>query len=74
MANATLLDFLFHRFVMKRKHFTYSYFAWGLHGDVDLKWSGGLLVFWSFIDAIVVRLKSACAIFPMGIDSAESGH
>jgi hypothetical protein len=25
-------------------HFTYSKFAWGLHGGVDVKWSGGLIV------------------------------
>jgi hypothetical protein len=25
--------------------FTYSYFAWGLHGDVDVRWSGVLLDF-----------------------------
>ncbi len=42
VANATLFDFLFHRFVMRRVHFTYSSFAWRLHGDVDVRWSGGL--------------------------------
>jgi hypothetical protein len=42
--NDTLFDFLFHRFVMRRVHFTYSRFAWGLHGDVGLRWSVGLLV------------------------------
>ncbi len=42
VANATLFDFLFHRFVMIRVHFAYSIFAWRLHGDVDLRWSGGL--------------------------------
>ncbi len=44
MANATLFDFLFHRFVMRRVHFTYSKFAWRLHGDVDVRWSGSLFV------------------------------
>jgi hypothetical protein len=24
--------------------FVYSNFAWGLHGGVDMKWSGGVLV------------------------------
>ena len=24
--------------------FVYSNFAWGLHGGVDVRWSGGLLV------------------------------
>jgi hypothetical protein len=43
VANATLFDFLFHRFEMRRVHFRYSNFAWRLHGDVDVKWSGGLL-------------------------------
>jgi len=45
VANATtLFDFLFHRFVMRREHFTYSYFAWGLHGDVHVRWFGNLLL------------------------------
>ncbi len=44
MANATLIDFLFHRLVLRRVHFTYSNLAWGLHGGVDVKGSGGLLV------------------------------
>jgi hypothetical protein len=34
---------LFHRFVMGRVLFTYSNFARGLHGDVDVRWSGSLL-------------------------------
>jgi hypothetical protein len=42
VANATLFDFLFHRFVMIRVHFAYSSFAWRLHSDVDVRWSGGL--------------------------------
>ncbi len=42
VAYATLFDFLFHRFVMIRVHFAYSIFAWRLHGDVDVRWSGGL--------------------------------
>jgi hypothetical protein len=44
VATATLFDFLFHRFVMRRIYFTYINFALGLHGDVDVGWSGGLLV------------------------------
>jgi hypothetical protein len=42
VANATLFDFLFHRFVMRRVHFTYSSFVLRLHGDVDVRWSEGL--------------------------------
>ncbi len=33
-----------------------QYFAWGLLGGVDVKWSGGLLVL-ICIDVIVVRVK-----------------
>ncbi len=44
VANATLFYLLFHRLVLSRVHFTYSKFAWGLHGCVDVKWSGGFLV------------------------------
>ncbi len=40
-----------------------------------MKWSGGLLVFWSCIDVIVVRLKVSRGIepfSPMGIDAADT--
>jgi hypothetical protein len=40
-------------------------FAWGLHGGVDVKSSGGLL-FWSCIDVIVVKSAEECAILPNG--------
>ncbi len=30
--------------VLRRVHFTYSNFAWGLHGDVDVRYFGSLLV------------------------------
>ncbi len=39
-----LFHLLFHSLVLRRVHFTYGNFAWGLHGGVDVKWSGGLLV------------------------------
>jgi hypothetical protein len=38
VANATPFDFLFHRLVLRREHFTYSNLAWGLRGGVDVKW------------------------------------
>ncbi len=45
MASATLFIFiLFYRFVLIRVHFTYSNFACGFDGGVDVKWSGGLIV------------------------------
>jgi hypothetical protein len=44
MANASLFDLLFHRLVLRRVHFIYSNFAWGLHGGVDVKWSGWRLI------------------------------
>ncbi len=44
VANATLLIFiLFNRLVIRRVNFTYSNFAWGLYGGVDVKWSGAAL-------------------------------
>jgi hypothetical protein len=45
VANATLIIFiLFYRLVLIRVHFTYSNFACGFNGGVDVKWSGGLIV------------------------------
>ncbi len=41
VANAALFYLLFHILVLRRV--TYGNFAWGLHGGVDVKWSGGLL-------------------------------
>ncbi len=43
MANVTLFDFLFHRIVLRQVHLDTVIFAWRLHGDVDVRWSGGLL-------------------------------
>ncbi len=43
-ATLFIIIFLFHRLVLGRVHFTYSNFAWGLHGGVGVKWSGGVLV------------------------------
>ncbi len=37
VANATLFYLLFPRKVLRRVHFTFSNFAWGLHGDVDVQ-------------------------------------
>jgi len=44
VAHATLFDLFFHRLILTRVHFTYSNFAWGLHGGVDGKWCRGLFV------------------------------
>ncbi len=44
VANAALFDSLFHRFVMRRVQFSHSNFSLWLHGDVDVRWSRGLLV------------------------------
>ncbi len=77
VANATLFYFLFHRLVLRWVHFTYSNFAWGLHGGVGVKCSGGLLVFWTWIDVIVVRVKVSRGfepLSPMGIDSADTSQ
>jgi hypothetical protein len=76
VANATLFDFLFHRFVIRRVHLIFSNFAWRLHGGVGVRWSGGLLV-WSCIDMIVVRVKVSRGIVPfspMGVDSADTNQ
>jgi hypothetical protein len=54
----------------------YSNFAWGLHGGVDIRWSGGLLV-WSCIEVIVVRAKVSRGMepfSPMRISSADTSH
>ncbi len=50
-----------------------QYFAWGLLGGVDVKWSGGLLVL-ICIDVIVVRIKvsSGCVLLPNG--DRQCGH
>jgi len=37
VANVTVFGFLFHRLVLRLVNFTYSNFAWGLHGGVDVK-------------------------------------
>ncbi len=41
MANATLLKFIISQIGIETS--IHSNFAWGLHGGVDVKWSGGLL-------------------------------
>jgi hypothetical protein len=46
----------FHRLILTRVHFTYSNFAWGLHGGVDVCGVEACL-FWICIDVIVVRVK-----------------
>ena len=38
------LIYYFHRLILTRVHFTYSNFAWGLHGGVDVMWCGSLFV------------------------------
>ncbi len=49
--------YYFHRLILTRVHFTYSNFALGLHGGVDVMWCGGSFVFWICIDVTVVRVK-----------------
>ncbi len=71
VATATLFYFLFYRFAMRRIHFTYRNFAWGLHGGLKA------CLFWSCIDVIVVRVKVSRGIVPfspMGIDSADTNQ
>ena len=34
----------FNRLILTQVHFTYSNFAWGLLGGVDVMWCGGLFV------------------------------
>ncbi len=74
VANATILDILFHRLVpvLRRVHFTYRVILlWGSHGGVDVKC---VLFVWSCIDVIVVRVKVSRGIIPfalMWIDSAD---
>jgi hypothetical protein len=52
---------------------------WGLHGGVDGKWSGGLLVkdLQFCIDVIVLRVKVSRGVVPfspMGIDRANTSQ
>ncbi len=52
------------------------YIPYGLHGGVDVKRCGGLLV-WSCIEVIVVRVKVSRGMepfSPMGIDSADTSQ
>jgi hypothetical protein len=44
VAYATLYDLLFSQADTTRVHYTYSNFAWGMHGGVDVMWCGGLFV------------------------------
>jgi hypothetical protein len=44
---------------MRRVHFTYSSFAWRLHGDVDVRWSEGLFVLELHWRDLWLGLKSA---------------
>jgi hypothetical protein len=45
VAYATLFDLLFSQAdIDTSTFFTYSNFAWGLHGGVDVMWCGGLFV------------------------------
>ncbi len=39
--HSSLFSIIFDRLVLRRVHFTYSNFAWRLHGGVDVKWSVG---------------------------------
>ncbi len=79
MANATLFDFYFTDLYLPIETSTviYSNFAWGLHGGVDVKWSGGACLFRSCIDVIVVRVKARRGnepFSPMEIDSADTSQ
>ncbi len=75
VTNATfLLIFVLQRLVLRRVHFTFSNFAWGLHGGVDVKCLEACL-FWSCIDVIVVRIKVSRGtepFSPMKTDIADS--
>ncbi len=54
--------------------FYIQYFAWGLLGGVDVKWSGGLLVL-ICIDVIVVRVKVSRGFVPLpNGDRQQCGH
>ncbi len=44
VANATLFYFFISQIGIETSTFIYSNFAWELHGGVDVKWSGCLLV------------------------------
>jgi hypothetical protein len=54
--------------------FFIQYFAWGLLGGVDVKWSRGLLVLICIDVIVVIGLKSAGDLChsTMGIDSADT--
>ncbi len=74
VANATLfILFLVHRLVRRRVHFYIQYFAWGLLGGVDEKWSGGLLDL-ICIDVIVVRVKVSRGFVPLPNGDRQCGH
>jgi hypothetical protein len=50
-----------------------QYFAWGLLGGVDVKWSGGLLVL-ICIDVIVIRVKVSRGFVPLLNRDRQCGH
>jgi hypothetical protein len=62
---------------LRRVHIFHTDFAWGLHGGVDVKWSGVVFVFWSCIDGIVVNVKVSRVLepfSPMGIYSTDTNQ
>ncbi len=70
VANATLfILFLVH----ETSTLYIQYFAWGLLGGVDVKWSGGLLVV-ICIDVIVVRVKVSSGFVPLPNGDRQCGH
>jgi hypothetical protein len=50
-----------------------QYFALGLLGGVDVKWSGGLLVLFC-TDVIVVRVKVSRGFVPLPNGDRQCGH
>ncbi len=75
MANATLfIFFIFSSQIGNETSTLYiQYFAWGLLGGVDVKWTGGLLVV-ICMDVIVVRVKVSRGFVPLPNGDRQCGH
>ncbi len=72
----SFLIYYFTFIVLSRVHF-HTDFAWGLHGGVDVKWSGGFFLELYRIDVIVVNVKVSRGIgpfSPMGIYSTDTNQ
>jgi hypothetical protein len=67
MVNATLFYFLFHRFVMRRVHFTHSNFAWGLHCEMVWRLACfGAALTWLWLGFCAICAEELCHFHQRG--------